>query len=272
MAESPRGIIHNHCGGCTVKTTKDERFRVLAEDTVIVAGQAGPPGPAGPPGVDGTDGVDGQDGAQGPAGPQGAQGPIGPQGPAGAGGSAPDLPPPLWYGMAGWSLAPAFPSTFIAYTNAQFHAVFVPISSKTSGPISWIEYESANVASGMTAGLNYFAVYDINGSLLAQTADLTTKFSSTNGTQRVDLVAPFNVENLPAATSRAVYVAALTTGSSRPQFTSQDGRQQIVDRTTTYMPLGRTFYAQVHANPVAPATLIRGGATSVTRWHAIGPA
>ena len=102
LAENSRG----HADGdlWRYQMSDDTRFRVLAEDAIIVGaldestalitlpGGVGPPGPIGPTGPQGipgptgpagADGTKGVDGATGPQGPKGDTGDTGPQGPQG---------------------------------------------------------------------------------------------------------------------------------------------------------------------------------------------
>jgi len=181
----------------------------------------------------------------------------------------PDWTPPM-YGRAGWSIDPIFPAQFVPYTSGRFHAVAVKIH-KTAGTIDTVWWETSNTGSGLTAGLNYFAIYSHTGALLAQTGDLTSRWSSSNSLQS----ATFPAIDVTTLTRPWVYVAMLSTGTTVPSFTGTDTRLNISDTGSTSaagLPLGRFFYAQTHANAIAPPTLIRSGSTNAIRWNALGPA
>lgn len=165
-------------------------------------------------------------------------------------------------------MEPVFSSTFIAFTSGRLHAVAVKLH-KTTGTIDRVWWETANTGTGLTAGLNYFAIYDHNGALLSQTADLTTAWSTQNALRS----ATFPAIDVAALPGTYIYVALLATGTTPPQFTCADTRANISDFASAgIMPIGRSAYCQVHASPVAPPQLVRGGSTTVIRWNAVDPA
>lgn len=174
-----------------------ERFRVLAGDTVVVGvqdesdvlvGMPGAPGPAGPPGPQGPQGIAGPAGAdstvpgpQGPAGPPGADSTVpGPQGPPGADSTVPGPQGPpgpangVWLpsdvGLIAWNFDISLcQASTAAISRGPLYVARVRLTAPAR--ISSIHLLVGTAGVGLISGQCFAALYAPDRTLLRQSVD-----------------------------------------------------------------------------------------------------
>lgn len=178
------------------------------------------------------------------------------------GGGSDANPQPTDQGFKGWSYDPAIAGNFSQPTSGQ--PVLIKVKAAASGTANNIElYVGGTVGSGFTASSSFAALYDMSGSLLAQTADLATTLNS-SGTKTIPLTG-----NPAISAGSFYYIWIVINASTTPQLPRGGANigsynQGLSAGTYRFATLGSSI-----TSPPSSITLASSAALSTAYWAAI---
>jgi len=138
------------------------------------------------------------------------------------------------------------------------------------GFVGEINAQVVTAGTGLTAGQNKFAIYDVAGNLLGETADITSNLTATGG-KGFPLIAPTRL----LKAGELLMVGYLFNGSGAPRFAGMaNPAAYAIGRTTTvgpfYPPRGGRFGSSLTTPPATVETAIIGEAW--VPWMGLRPA
>jgi hypothetical protein len=115
---------------------------------------------------------------------------------------------PSDYGLLGWTYDPNYPSGVAGVATTTMAMIKLKLND---GTVSALGVSVSTVGSGLTAGQNFLALYDVAGNLIGQTADQSAAWTTT-GYKQASLITPV------AVTQGYYYAAILSNGTTPPLF------------------------------------------------------
>jgi hypothetical protein len=173
-----------------------------------------------------------------------------------------DGAPTVWYpldhGVATWSADPRDVGANVALTAG----VFLGASVKSVGRVITNICAYMTTAGGtLTAGQNFAAIYQ-NGSLVAQTGDMSTTWVGSTGLLTMPLTAPVTLSE------GNLSVVVVANGTTKPTFAVQTVVAAVANLGLA-TPNLRFFTAGTSITTTLPATMPSQTATTTGLWVAL---
>lgn len=161
---------------------------------------------------------------------------------------------PADYGYLAWSIDPILTTSVVG--NGASLLIGSNIKCDVSGTATQVTFNISAAGAGFTANRNYIGVYNPAGTLIAQTADLASSWSST-GTKTVSFVTSVSM------TPGVYYVGFICTATTGVQFTAMGTTSGLVNAGRTALGYrggfhNTTTYTSLPVNRPVPNSTVNG--------------